>query len=166
MVKAVPVESPQAMWKTLNNTFVVIMGVVPNIAPKPPGPAPDAPAPLHHPGNEKAHPEASAVGPSITPSIREFQPEQLRRLELFEAELSNDLVDPRDQFGLEKVPVGIRKFQVSESVAAAFDHYRSPSPVKGAHYRLRVAVYDSQQDAGRTVRYSPALFPVLHGAGV
>ena len=34
MVKAMPAESPQAMWKTLNNMFVVIMGVVPNVAPK------------------------------------------------------------------------------------------------------------------------------------
>ena len=107
-----------------------------------------------------------AAGPSITPSNREFQPDRLRRLELFEANISNDPVDSRDQFGREQVPVGIRESQVSESVDATFDYYRSPSPVKSAHYRLRIAVDDSQQDAGRTVRNSPALFPVLHGAGV
>ena len=30
--------------------------------------------------------------------------------------------------------------------------------------RLRVAINNGQQDAGRSIRHAPALFPILHGA--
>ena len=50
------------------------------------------------------------------------QPEQFRRLDLLEAALANDLVDPGDQFRLEQVRFGLRESQVREHVsAAAFD---------------------------------------------
>ena len=35
---------------------------------------------------------------------------------------------------------------------------------ESSHDRFRVAINDGQQDAGRSIRNAPALFPILHGS--
>ena len=68
------------------------------------------------------HGVLSEAAPQQARQIGSRQPDQLCRVDLLEAALSNDLVDPRDQLGLEQMRVGIRESQVSEYVSTtAFD---------------------------------------------
>ena len=49
---------------------------------------------------------------------------------------------------------------------ASFDHNCCLLLFEGAHNCLGVPVNDGQQDAGGTIRDSPALFPILYGTGI
>ena len=62
------------------------------------------------------HGVLSEAAPQQARHIGLRQPKQLCCVDLLETALSNDLVDLRDQLGLEQMRVGIRESQVSEYV--------------------------------------------------